>query len=143
MSEFNIKYYLKEDLFQDCMVLLFTAIYKYDSTKYKSFYAYFNRIVSNRIYDIKGRMFKDPIIKEMPISMICEKDKRTSDLDLDYSKNIYYGLNKLEITVIELKFVKNWSVEEIASFLSKSRSSIYKIICSAKEKIMKNTITDE
>ncbi len=127
ISEITIYDYDVEDLHQEGLILLNTAIYKYSEMYNKTFFKYFEVILKRRLIYLVNRRNKEKYI-------IFQNTDKSSFVINDPTNYLYYkeAFDKIKQSDDELvkiiydcRFVKNYSIKEIEQILGYDRQLIY------------------
>ncbi len=124
-----------DDVFQECSLLLFHSILKYNDQLY-GFFSFFDRNLTNKLITIKNKKTKNPTILVDNIDILKESQSDFEGFSPDY--RIFSGLDEKEKLLIDLYCLKKIPVKKIAEDYGLKPQEIYYIIRKAKSKIREN-----
>jgi len=125
----------KEDIFQESLFVLFKAIKRYNEDEYPFFFYFYTALV-NRLKTLKKDEIRHSCV-EVSDSLLELKDKHDSvPLEL-YEYDIFESLTDLEKTYLHLRFMKKWTIKQIASNYKMKEMKVYYIISKARIKVKK------
>jgi len=131
----------KEDLFQECRIVLYKAAKYYDSQKDVKFSTYVNICIKNYLISLCRKYCKSEKYSGydfIPLDEIRENESARYDRYFDFNFNDFSILFNI-LTVLEKKvfmmYVENKSYKHMAQILNKSVKSIDNAICRIKSKL--------
>lgn len=117
-------------MYQECLILLYDVFLAYDEKSSYNFFVYFNSSLNHKLCDFYRKEKKE----KRNLSLLREKylaEESRYEYSIDYPDT----MSPKEKKIIELRYVDNLSVKDIANIYSLSYGTIYKIIKESKQKI--------
>ena len=151
LRDFRVDKYSYDDFYQECLIAMLVAIRTYNPFYTKSFTRYLELLVTRKIMNVmyhNKKSFYEEVKADDDFFMdnnttFSYEDNIISDIN---DGNLYLkdqhiplcSLSDIEKKILELKFVKGLSSEEIAKIMNVDIRKVYNSVYQAKKKVRNN-----